>query len=457
MPPRKTTTTTPRPRASRTKRPIDAEVGQTYNEFKSKFALVTKLRANIWLVTAVVLFMIGLLTGTALIVNPNSVLSGNIKGMLSNAAFLRSDTPTTTTYSGSIFSNIFNTGTSTPTTGTNTSTTCVRGIPRVTVSPTSKSIANGSSSPFVVSIVNTDNTPCGPSNFIVTHSVYGDRTVSETWNYTPASPSTHFNVAPGATVTSTVNVSPWRAAPGNYNYLFSAYHRLGGAGNPIDCALTGNTNPPATITVTGGPSASERVVNPTSPGCTISPTDPVTGSSTVVNPTTEGNNDATPTYPNGPTGSGSTGGSGGGTTTTPPPTPTNQPSVTLSAKYSEQSAYVTGSLTVDAGWGFKLKWDSTNASGCKLSDNATTQSADGEILHPPVSATTVISVTCPPSGGATSSITINTGSTNKTTAPTTSSPTTSSPTFRSDTGSTPPPISWSQRIFELLGALSIFR
>jgi hypothetical protein len=57
------------------KRPIDQSVGRTYTDFRSRFAVVSKLRANIWLTTALVLFVIGFIIGVAYIVDPKSFLA----------------------------------------------------------------------------------------------------------------------------------------------------------------------------------------------------------------------------------------------------------------------------------------------------------------------------------------------------------------------------------------------
>lgn len=52
-------------------RPIDQEVQSAQKDFRSHFAYVAKFRANIWLTTAIVLFIIGFLGGIIYVVNPN--------------------------------------------------------------------------------------------------------------------------------------------------------------------------------------------------------------------------------------------------------------------------------------------------------------------------------------------------------------------------------------------------
>jgi hypothetical protein len=74
----------------RTSRKIDTTVGQTFQDFESRFALVTKTRANIWLTSAVVLFLIGFVVGIAYLADPNAFLKGSLNSNDSSASFLRS-------------------------------------------------------------------------------------------------------------------------------------------------------------------------------------------------------------------------------------------------------------------------------------------------------------------------------------------------------------------------------
>lgn len=50
---------------------VDNEFGFVEKDFRSHFAFVTKARANIWLTTATILFIIGFLAGIIYVVNPN--------------------------------------------------------------------------------------------------------------------------------------------------------------------------------------------------------------------------------------------------------------------------------------------------------------------------------------------------------------------------------------------------
>ncbi len=73
----------------KTIRKIDRSVDQSYDEFQSRFALVTKARANIWLTATIVLFVIGFLAGIVYLADPNAFLQGSISSSQSGAAFLR--------------------------------------------------------------------------------------------------------------------------------------------------------------------------------------------------------------------------------------------------------------------------------------------------------------------------------------------------------------------------------
>lgn len=57
-------------------RPIDEEVQSAQKDFHTRFAYVAKFRANIWLTTAIVLFIIGFLGGIIYVVNPNYFFGG---------------------------------------------------------------------------------------------------------------------------------------------------------------------------------------------------------------------------------------------------------------------------------------------------------------------------------------------------------------------------------------------
>lgn len=59
------------------KRMIDEQVAFTQGQFTSKFAYVAKARANIWLTTAVVLFIIGFLFGIVYVANPRIFTNGD--------------------------------------------------------------------------------------------------------------------------------------------------------------------------------------------------------------------------------------------------------------------------------------------------------------------------------------------------------------------------------------------
>jgi CBS domain-containing protein len=58
-------------------RTIDENVGEVQEAFQSHFSLVTKARANVWLVVAIVLFVVGFIIGIVYVVDPNYFISSN--------------------------------------------------------------------------------------------------------------------------------------------------------------------------------------------------------------------------------------------------------------------------------------------------------------------------------------------------------------------------------------------
>lgn len=57
-------------------RMIDNQVAYTQKYFHSRFAYVAKARANIWLTTAIVLFIVGFVVGIIYVVDPSAVFTG---------------------------------------------------------------------------------------------------------------------------------------------------------------------------------------------------------------------------------------------------------------------------------------------------------------------------------------------------------------------------------------------
>src|SRR3989338_9849570 len=57
-------------------RPIDKKVAQSYKSLRARFSLVTKARANIWVTTAVVLFVVGIIFGIAYVADSSSFTRG---------------------------------------------------------------------------------------------------------------------------------------------------------------------------------------------------------------------------------------------------------------------------------------------------------------------------------------------------------------------------------------------
>lgn len=61
----------------RPERMIDQQVEYTADHFNSRFAYVAKARANIWLTTAIVLFIVGFLAGVIYVANPKIFKNGD--------------------------------------------------------------------------------------------------------------------------------------------------------------------------------------------------------------------------------------------------------------------------------------------------------------------------------------------------------------------------------------------
>ncbi|MCC7356017.1 MAG: hypothetical protein IT410_00140 [Candidatus Doudnabacteria bacterium] len=384
----------------RTSRSIDKSVDQSYDEFQSRFALVTKARANIWLTAAVVLFVIGFLAGIVYLADPNAFLQGSISSSESKASFLRSaisqtlripaiavptrtiiDPPTqgtpgnpgnggsapaftptltvtpstvrlipnttsiTTRFDlawdchlpqnrgeGRLVKKVQNTTawitdgkvgeyyteitttvssstdgvlrgswialTCTPETGTpvtlrcdvtpasqagqqGTSTCrnssgsivgCTRNLQTIAATPTSATIANGSTTTFAVRVTNNDTAACGPSAFTMSHAP-NDGT-SNLWSFKSYSPFAAV-IEPGATAVFNVPVTPWDHNPGSLDYLFSARHSLTTSTQTqyLSCDLTANVKPRVTITEGNRKSGERDISGIYSPGCSVRPID----------------------------------------------------------------------------------------------------------------------------------------------------------------------------------------
>jgi predicted transcriptional regulator len=54
-------------------RPVDDEAGFVHSDISSRFAFVARIRANIWITTAVVLFILGFVIGVLVVVNPSII------------------------------------------------------------------------------------------------------------------------------------------------------------------------------------------------------------------------------------------------------------------------------------------------------------------------------------------------------------------------------------------------
>lgn len=385
------------PRNTTKKRKIDQNVDTTYKEFRSKFALITKARANIWVVAAVVLFIFGLLSGTAILVDPNSVLSGDLKGLFGSAAFLKNTlTPSPYTYTGTIpgftapSSNLGqdNSGDS----GGNTS--CTRAPARVTASPTTiPSLANGQSITYSVTIQNRDSAACGPAAFVLSHGPTGG--YSRKFNFYDYN-FAHI-IAPGQSATATIRVSPYdMPAVSNLSYLFTTHHSINTSTQSqyLDCNLIGNNTVgggPETTTklnTTGGAAVGERSVIVHSTGCRVDLSDaPPTD-----NP--GGGNDDT----------GDTGGDDDGTGDT------SGNFVRLTAAADPDDTY-SESITVAESAPFGYRWES-NMTSCRIDgEPGATLPASGDEVHGSIHPQTRFVMICSKQGAADvqDSVTINYG------------------------------------------------
>ncbi len=394
----------------RTSRSIDKSVDQSYDEFQSRFALVTKARANIWLTAAIVLFVIGFLAGIVYLADPNAFLQGSLNSSESKAAFLRggpinaisqtlritppvvstptpvvtppivtppnddgttpgafTPTLTVTPRAGQAIANsnmaktrfdlswdchlpenrgegrldkkVLNTTawitngkvgtfytemtgpittnqdeiirgswialTCTPETGSPVTLRCdvtpasqvgqitethcrsgsgsivgcTRNLQTVAVTPTSATIANGSTTSFAVRVTNNDTTACGPSAFTLSHGP-NDGT-SNLWNFKSLTTSSGglepfaSIVNPGATATFNVAVSPWDHDPGSLDYFFSSRHSLTTSTQSqyLSCALTANVKSRITVTEGNRQQGTRDISGIHSPGCSNNPTD----------------------------------------------------------------------------------------------------------------------------------------------------------------------------------------
>lgn len=285
-------------------RKIDASVDQTYSDFRSSFALVTKARANIWITTAVVLFVLGSVIGLIYVSDPNALIKGSLNSYESDAAFARTtytptqggtiNTPTTITPGGVV----------TPTTGTggsaNDNGQCIRRQPSIVYSgpgsspnPTPTSTApinttNGSTVNYLIKVKNNDSISCGSTEFSVGHAPHAG--VSALFAFSANTPKT-VRLNPGATSGNiTIPARPMAVNPTQklacYNpdatpqgklcdtgglvaYYISARHSIGTTSNPVVCPSGGSTfeagRRDVFLKVTGGEYQEIRTVNQDDP------------------------------------------------------------------------------------------------------------------------------------------------------------------------------------------------
>lgn len=135
------------PNTNTPKRFIDTSVSRTQKDIRSRFAFVAKARANVWLITGLILFTLGLITGVLAVVNPNPD-NKYIKSLRQALALIAprgtsSDTPP---------SNSSGTG------------TCARANPSATLDPTSGQGTVGQSASYTLTVTNNDAN-CPASNF----------------------------------------------------------------------------------------------------------------------------------------------------------------------------------------------------------------------------------------------------------------------------------------------------
>lgn len=193
------------------RRKIDQSVDQTYGDLKGRFALVAKVRANIWFTTALTLFAIGFIIGIVYLADPEAF--PRLQGSFSQAALSLRGNPTSSTVTG--FSLTPTSGgtisTNTPPPGGTATTNCARSQLSVNVSPVSKSTQAGQAASFAVQITNNDrNCPAG----VFKLRTNGSKTYGAKGTVTTGTGSV--SIASGATGNVNISATPSSDASGAF-------------------------------------------------------------------------------------------------------------------------------------------------------------------------------------------------------------------------------------------------
>lgn len=202
-------------------RSIDLDVENTYKDLRKRFALVSKMRANIWVTTALVVFFIGLVMGTAYVIDPSNLPIGQIKAMV-GLAKLQTNTSTPNVAGNAGFY-----GNPTPNIPTNggggaSNTGCVRNQLTISTTPISQQTTAGQAKTYPVKITNND-VGCSPVTFTITSQASRQYQSTGTVQTTGATLS---NIASGSVGTTSITATPSSNASGEFIINITAKHPI---------------------------------------------------------------------------------------------------------------------------------------------------------------------------------------------------------------------------------------
>jgi hypothetical protein len=202
-------------------RSIDLDVENTYKDLRKRFALVSKMRANIWVTTALVVFFIGLVMGTAYVIDPSNLPIGQLRAMV-GLAKLQTNTSTPNVAGNAGFYG--NPTTNIPTNGGGgaSNTGCVRNQLTVGLTPISQQTPAGQAKPYTVKVTNND-VGCSPVSFIITSQASRQYQSTGTVQTTGGTIS---NVAAGTSGTTNITATPSANASGEFIINITAKHPI---------------------------------------------------------------------------------------------------------------------------------------------------------------------------------------------------------------------------------------
>ncbi len=254
-------------------RSIDLDVENTYKDLRKRFALVSKMRANIWVTTALVVFFIGIVMGTAYVIDPTNLPIGQLRAMV-GLAKLQTNTSTPNVAGNAGFY-----GNPTPNTPTNggggaSNTGCVRNQLTISTTPISQQTTAGQAKTYPVKITNND-VGCSPSTFTITSQASRQYQSTGTVTTTGATLS---NIASGSVGTASITATPSSNASGEFIVNITAKHPIStGYNNSLGANLLVGTgciagHPRVTPATIGNSSTvfNFSVTNGDSPSCSAS-------------------------------------------------------------------------------------------------------------------------------------------------------------------------------------------